>query len=257
MSLVEMLNIFVVKPSSPPVPSCSLILCQPLPWPALPIGHLNLVRSFVDCDMTHLLGRDACGQRFVVGVPGSPGQMSFMQCEVSVSAASPRGAPGWPASSTWDHGSAQRVVVLGVLRVGPPGRCSSGQRCRVPGAHDRALCPCPSRSVCGTYPPMTPIGTPVASVVDRGSDRLNAGGGRWRTGRLPRLRRTPPVTPVSGVSLGTTLSLVELVALCLAGAGVATTDVVPGAGVLPDCVDVLEGVQPPPLRRCEADLAEP
>lgn len=139
MSLVEMLNIFVVKPSSPPVPSCSLILCQPLPWPALPIGHLNLVRSFVDCDMTHLLGRDACGQRFVVGVPGSPGQMSFMQCEVSVSAASPRGAPGWPASSTWDHGSAQRVVVLGVLRVGPPGRCSSGQRCRVPGAHDRAV----------------------------------------------------------------------------------------------------------------------
>ena len=200
MSLVEMLNIFVVKPSSPPVPSCSLILCQPLPWPALPIGHLNLVRSFVDCDMPHLLGRDACGQRFVVGVPGSPGQMSFMQCEVSVSAASPRGAPGWPASSTWDHGSARRVVVLGVLRVGPPGRCSSGQRCRVPGAHDRALCPCPSRSVCGTYPPMTPIGTPVASVVDRGSDRLNAGGGRWRTGRLPRLRRTPPVTPVSGVS---------------------------------------------------------
>lgn len=197
MSLVEMLNIFVVKPSSPPVPSCSLILCQPLPWPALPIGHLNLVRSFVDCDMPHLLGRDACGQRFVVGVPGSPGQMSFMQCEVSVSAASPRGAPGWPASSTGDQIASMQVAVDG------------GQ-----------------------------------------------GGYRDCVARL-QSRQSAVSHPGISVLLGTTLSLVELVALCLAGAGVATTDVVPGAGVLPDCVDVLEGVQPPPLRRCEADLAEP
>ena len=70
------------------------------------------------------------------------------------------------------------------------------------------------------------------------------GGSRDCVARL-QSRQSAVSHPGISVLLGTTLSLVELVALCLAGAGVATTDVVPGAGVQPDCVDVLEGVQPP------------
>ena len=138
----------------------------------------NLVRSLRDCDMPHLLGRDACGQRFF-GVPGSPGQMSFMQCEVSVS--------GRVAQRSTRVASVVEPGIMdqpsGWLSWRTEGRSTwpvfQWQRCRsfLVFSATGHLCPCPSRSVRWHLSPMTPIGTPVASVVDRGSDRPNR---RWR-----------------------------------------------------------------------------